>query len=548
MNVDAGFQLGDLKGMVRRRARTVVGVFLVVSLAAFWLAMALPNEFESYATVLVEPQAVDPSLVEAGVPKSDLNRRLHLMAAQILSRPRLSRIIDELGLYEDESKYLLRDEIINLVRDHVRVEPVIPELEQGQVGLRRDFTIDQFRLYFRDDDATKARDVAQRLANDFIEEHIANRVRTSGKSLEFIEAELNRLAEAIQLVEGQMAELKAENQGRLPGDQPANQRRRERITDELADARREAMAARSDEAFFRSQSLTAHQLMAGASPAGAGSNTPEARVRTLELLLGEYEARGFTDKHPDLMRAKSELAALEAQLEPAEGDEETIGSFAEQNARAEAERARLRREHAESEIARLAQSIEEVQRLLTGAPEVDEQLEALEREHSHLFESFQDFSNRRLEAGVQADLERRQLGEQFRVLESAFLAPEPASPNRIVIVAIGIFFGLALGAGIGIVLEATDTSVHSARQLQSSLDLPVLAAIPQIWLEADRLKLRRRRIRTAFATFALVGFGLAGGITNYWWVNGTPAVEEEALEGPSRQLGLGVVDPEAGGE
>ena len=50
-------------------------------------------------------------------------------------------------------------------------------------------------------------------------------------------------------------------------------------------------------------------------------------------------------------------------------------------------------------------------------------------EYEHLFESFQDFSNRHQEAQVQAQLERRQLGEQFRVLESAFIAPEPSKPN-----------------------------------------------------------------------------------------------------------------------
>ena len=101
MQIEAGIPLGDLKGIVRRRFKVVGGVALAVGLTAYWVAMALPNEYEAFATVLVEPQAVDPALVAAGVAQTDLNRRLHLMTAQILSRPRLSRIIDELGLYED---------------------------------------------------------------------------------------------------------------------------------------------------------------------------------------------------------------------------------------------------------------------------------------------------------------------------------------------------------------------------------------------------------------------------------------------------------------
>jgi polysaccharide chain length determinant protein (PEP-CTERM system associated) len=524
MNVEGGFQLGDLKGIVRRRLAAVLGVALVVSLAAFWLAMALPNEYESYATVLVEPQAVNPELVEAGVQNADLNRRLHLMAAQILSRPRLSRMIDELDLYAEESRYLVRDEVINLMRSHVRVEAVVPELEQGHAGSRRDFTIDQFRIYFRDASPLKARDVAQRLANDFIEEHIQNRVRTSQKSVEFVESELTRLSEAIRRIEREVADFKEANPGRIPQDLPATQRRLERIVDELGDRRREAAAASSDEAFHRSQSATARELMGLATP-GVESVSPENRIRVIELALTDFEARGFTEKHPDVVKAKSELATLKEQVESKDSTG-VPSSFAEHNAAAEAERARLRRVNAEEEIARLEKAAEEVQQLLAAAPTVAEQLEALDREYRHLFQSYQDFSNRRLEAGVQAQLERRQLGEQFRVLEAAFLAPKPASPKRLVIVAIGLFFGLALGGGVGIVLEASDSSVHSARQLQSSLELPVLAAIPQIWLESDRLRLRRQRLRMAFGTAALVTFALVGGVANYWWVNGGGMVEE----------------------
>jgi polysaccharide chain length determinant protein (PEP-CTERM system associated) len=517
MNVEAGLQLSDLQGIIRRRMKLVLGVALLVSLAAYWLAMALPNEYESYATVLVEPQSVDPDLVEAGVPQSDLNRRLYLMAAQILSRPRLSRMIDEFGLYEEESNYLVRDEVIDLMRRQIRVAPVIPELEQQQQSSRTELEIDQFQIFFRDKHPVVARDVAQELANDFIEEHISRRVQVSQKSVEFIEAELNRLAGAIQKVEAAVGEVKAANPGRLPEDMTANQRRLERLTSELAVARRAAVTARSDEAFYRSQSATARELM-GTVPADA--NTPAHRVQMLELALSDYRARGFTDKHPDVVKTQTELQAIRAQLEVAtEGG--ASGSYAELSAAAEAERARLRRVEAEQEIERLLKASEAVQRLLNETPQVAERLDGLEREYRHLFESYQDFSNRRLEASVQADLERRQLGEQFRVLEAAFVAPEPAAPNRVVIIVIGMVFGLALGGGLGIVLEAADSSIHEARQLQASLNLPVLASIPQIWFESDRLKQRRARLRTAAATAALVVFALVGGAANYVWVNGT---------------------------
>jgi hypothetical protein len=133
-----------------------------------------------------------------------------------------------------------------------------------------------------------------------------------------------------------------------------------------------------------------------------------------------------------------------------------------------------------------------------------------------------------LNAAVQADLERRQLGEQFRVLEQAFIGKGPVSPNRLLIVALGAVFGLALGAAVGVLFEAVDPAVHDAHGLQATLRIPVLASIPQIWLEVDRARLRRQRIRAVLGTTALVAFALVGGAANYVWVNGSPVRRLEA--------------------
>jgi polysaccharide chain length determinant protein (PEP-CTERM system associated) len=530
MNAEAGLQLSDLAGIVRRRVAVMGGVALAVFLVFYWVAMALPNEYESYATVLVEPQSVAPELVKAGVRESDLNERLHLMTAEILSRPRLSRLIDDLHLYEDESQYLLREEVISMMRDNLRVEPVIPELETGR--FRPEYEINQFQIHFRDDDARVARNVAQALADDFIEEHIDARVKLSQKSLEFVDAERTRLAERIAGVENQIKQVKADNAGKLPEDVPSNQQQLARLGAELADARRRLALARSDETFFRSQSNTARELSVGVDDAN-----PERRIQLLELALKDFNARGYTEKHPDVIKSKLELEQVRALVEErrkvaSERDPaDAPATFAQQNAEAEAQRAGLRRESEAGEIEQLEGAVARVEARLAETPAVAEQLGALEREYRHLFASYQEFSDKRLNASVQADLERRQLGEQFRVLEQAFEGLGPVSPNRLLIIALGTIFGLALGAAVGVLLEAVDPAVHDAHGLQASLRIPVLASIPQIWLEADRARMRRRRLRAVFATAAVVGFALVGGAANYVWVNGSPMAVPQAPEG-----------------
>ena len=542
MNVETGFQPADVLGFLRRRAKHMLVVAGVITLAAYWLAMALPNEYESSSTILVEPQSVSKELIEAGIPESDLNARLHLMTANILSRARLSRIIDDLKLYQEESRSHVREAIIDMMREQVHVAPVFSELESELPQRQRDIAINTFRISFRDNDARTAMLVSQRLANDFIEQHISDRVKLSQKSLEFIQTELDRLSTQIRDVEAQVAQVKGANPGRLPQDGMMNQSRLDRVVASLSAARRSLAEAKSDEAFYRSQSATAAAMGAPNDEA-----SPARRLQLLELGLQQYQSRGFTEKHPDVVSTRLEIAAIKQKLEDQEREDEAApgpGNFMQQNAEAESRRAALQVQAAEEEVATLTRQADEIQALLGETPAVAEQLEGLEREYRHLFQSYQEYSNKQLEATVQANLERRQLAEQFRVLEVAYMAPEATSPNRGVIVILGALFGIALGGAIGILLEATDPSVHTARQLQSTLRVPVLAAIPQIWLDSDRAAQRRSRLRTALAMGAVAAFCLVGGAVNYAWVNGVssgaPAEAESEASGPPA---VGVVAP-----
>jgi len=97
---------------------------------------------------------------------------------------------------------------------------------------------------------------------------------------------------------------------------------------------------------------------------------------------------------------------------------------------------------------------------------------------------------------------------------------------------LSLVLGIAVAGATGIALEATDSSLHSVRQLQTAIRLPVLASIPQIMLESDRRALRRKRIRTGLATVTMVAFALVGGAASYLWVNGSHrAAEGDSVEG-----------------
>ncbi len=517
MNLDQGFQLKDLRKMLRRRAPVSVSVAGLVTLAVIFVTAILPNQYEAFTTILVEPQVISKDLVKPGMEGTNLNDRLHLMTMEILSRPRLSKVIDEFHLYPEESKRMTREEVIDLMKDRIRVEPVLPEMEKKLSLLQRssrEIEINTFRLFYRHTNPEIAAAVANRLGNDFVEEHIKERVQISGDTSDFIESELTRLQSRIQEVEGKIAAVKAQNPGRLPEDMDANQRLLEQAMENLRGAQRDLAEAESDEAFYKQQALTAGE----ATPAVTDDANPARRLKVLEIQLGEYQARGLTDKHPDVMATLQEINSLKKKVAESDAKGEAM-SLPQQNAEAEQRRAALRADSAKQEVARISQQVKDVQSRIDDTPRVAEQLAALDREYKHLYESYQDYSSKRLEAGVAANMERRQKGEQFRVLESAFPPPDPTSPNRPVLLAVGVMLGLALGAGVGVLLEGADSSFHEPRDAQSSLNLPVLAAVPAIFLDADHAALRRQRVRLGLATGMLVVLVLLSSAGGYVLVN-----------------------------
>lgn len=529
---EQGIRLDDLKAALLRRGRLIAVVTLACGLLGIFIASVLPNKYQSFATLLVEPQRISKRLVDGGVEEEALMNRLHLMTMQILSRARLSRIIDELGLYPELSEEMTREEVIAHMRSQIRVEPVLSELETD--ARRRDEQpVNTFRLFFRHERASTASNVANRLANDFIDEHIRDRVKASSDTAEFIEAEQARMAVRLREVDAQIARIKAENSGSLPENRMANENQLQRTVDALRDAQRRYSEAKGDEDFYRQQAVVVRSSEGRRGDVIGRAISPAVRVQELEIRLGELRARGLTDRHPDVVMTLAEIEDLQARIaNPEEGG--MSASTAEQEAVSLSQRAALRAEAERSEVERLEAQRVEIEARLAASAGVAEQLDVLNREYQALSQSFQDYSNKRVEASVAANMERRQKGEQFRVLEPAFPAPDPYSPNRPLIAILGVFLGIAIGGGLGLLFEASDSSFHNARTLQEGLRIPVLAAIPGILLEADRRAHRRRLLREVFAAAAVTGVVLIVSLGSYVYVN-RPGLFAGDAEAPIEQ-------------
>ena len=137
-------------------------------------------------------------------------------------------------------------------------------------------------------------------------------------------------------------------------------------------------------------------------------------------------------------------------------------------------------------------------------------------------------------------MERRQKGEQFRILEAAFPPPDPVSPNRILIVLIGIMLAGGLGLGVAIVLEGIDDTFHDVRSLRGAVPVRILAEIPAVVLASDLVRQRRRRMLAGLLAAGIAGVTVLGASAGYVMVNGAPGFVKAILEGEEDAPAVGL--------
>jgi uncharacterized protein involved in exopolysaccharide biosynthesis len=218
--------------------------------------------------------------------------------------------------------------------------------------------------------------------------------------------------------------------------------------------------------------------------------TAAEQLHAAEASLVELQAR-LTPEHPDVVRLKRALPELRRRAE-AEGGRRGGTTPTPLNPAEATQRRLLADSQGElssleqqissktAEENRLRSQIADYQRRVEAAPAREVELTELTRDYDIIQGSYRDLLQKRQASQLAANLERRQIGEQFKVLDPPRRPERPFSPARRQIYGIGLAAGLGLGLVLAAIAEYLDRGMRSEEDVRIILDMPVLATIPVV--------------------------------------------------------------------
>jgi len=318
--------------------------------------------------------------------------------------------------------------------------------------------------------------------------------------------------------ERRLGEFKELHVGELPEQMEVNRATLERLNTELRYNKESQMRVldRLEREKLTRQLAEARVSVSDGDGAvlGGDAEALAARLARLNQELTELRSR-FSEKYPDVIRVKAEIAALEGQLTETKTD-----GRAATNGTSPANPAPIRirkvRNEAEKELdalkqeeKALRQSVATYQRRVDNAPHREQEYQELSRDYKTMKELYNTQLQRYQEALVSASMEQGQKGDQFRLLDQAIPSTLPAAPNRFRLIFLGLILSIGLAGGAVGLIEHRDTSFHTVSELRTFTKVPVLVSIPRIVTKSDIAWQRRQFF------VALLGLAILVGITYY---------------------------------
>jgi uncharacterized protein involved in exopolysaccharide biosynthesis len=490
--------LDDYLAIARRRVKVVAFAALVAAVMGLLISFAFSAQFTSSSLVLVERQTIPAGYVKPIVTASLIDRIVSL-EQKVLSRSQLEAMVQRLDLTKGGKSL---DDVVDNVQHNVTFAEADPSASSSSGSPSSSSNISRkstdfvgFNVRFTASNPQVAQRICAEITSMVLAENAKMREQVAVSTTDFLSRQLTEAKNSLDQKDQELAAFKSRHLGQLPNDVETNARILNGLNAELDANTQSLNRAQQDKAY--GESLLAQQVAAwNSSQTSQTEETIGQRLVALRTQLVTLEAR-YTDDYPDVIKAKSDIAALEAKQKEMDGskaDDSKAQEGASNSTKRKAEPAQIlqlrERVHqdeatiarATGEEKRLQQLIDSYQSRLTLSPQVEEQYEQLTRDNEVAHRLYDTLLANKSESEIQTDLERSQQGEQLRLLDPAGLPDSPSFPVRWKFAGGGLAGGFTLGLAIAFWFEVRDRTIRDERDVFAAIELPTLGSLT--WVDS----------------------------------------------------------------
>jgi len=481
-----GLQPRELIEIIARGRWCIIISFCLSMITGIYLAFTLPKIYSAQTLILVQPQKLPDNYVQS-VVTTDIDSRINTISQQILSYSNLEKIIEDFSLYtEPESEGIFMEDKIQGLRERIFVNLI-----------RRDrrSNAEAFSISFKGKDPEKVMKITNALTSYVIDKNLSIREAQAVGTSNFLEEEVVSIRNKLILQEKKLKEYREKYMGGLPEQLDSNLRIIDRLQLQLSakqvslrDAKNRLLMLENQIA----QNIGARMTTDGQVVIDSGESLSPDQAKALLVYL---EAR-YTEKHPDVIRLKKMISGFETKNEKdAQG---TSGESQPVSANFEINTEKI---NYMADISQLVSQIRYYQKLVEDTPKRETELLSLKRDYENIKETYNSLLNRKLEAKIAVNMEKKQKGEQFLILDPARVPGKPISPDMPKLFLIAVAAGFGIGGGLIFLLEYFNTSFRSPEDVESYLGFSVIATVPVIYHQKDK---RMQKLNQTFSIFSIM--------------------------------------------
>ncbi len=497
----------DIIEIVLRRRWFIIIPFCLSIIAGIYLSFTLPKIYRASTLILVQAQRVPTNYVRS-VISAGIESRINMISQQIMSRTNLENIIDQFKLFsEPEHEKMYMEDKIEDIRKRI------------SVNIRSRRGADAFAISFEDTDPERVMRVTNTLATYFIDENLKVREAQAIGTTDFLDDELNNIKTQLEKHEETLLIYRKKFMGELPEQLETNLRILDRQQEQLIEKQKNLRNVKNMLIAFEKQMSELQNMQNDVSMFSTDGlvefeTEGSTRVDQLGEQLSILKTR-YTDKHPDVMRLKRMIAELEDQIDQelseSEESEEEVFSGNNYQELQMAQRNEITKEikTLEADISKIQEQITIYQKRVENTPKREQELLSLKRDYANIKGTYDSLLKRKLEAAISVNMEKKQKGEQFRVIDPARLPEKTIKPNMNRLFALTLAAGLVVGCGLVFLLEYFDTSFRRPEDIDSLLGVPVIAILPSV-IHPEDIKIKRLNLFFSIFSIIITSFLLAG--------------------------------------